>query len=217
MQLSTKNSLIGRIADYVGLNEKFHRYKEISIDPNDNALISPVEGKVVHIGNINKKGELISKRNKKILFGELIGKNYTQFANYRYINFHLNPFNLHFWVTPSDGMFSYTQKNEGKAVLPIYIGLEYLSGIAIYHKAIIRNATIGSVFQTENFPIVMIAVGSLNVNRIHTDYEEMQPYKKGTPCGYFSIGSSMLLCFPNHLKALVDVGYDVKIGQRILI
>ena len=84
-------------------------------------------------------------------------------------------------------------------------------------KAIKKNASIGSVFQTKNFPIVMIAVGSLNVNRIHTDYEEMQNYKKGTPCGYFSIGSSMLLCFPNHLKTLIDEGSNVKIGQRILI
>jgi len=217
MQLSTRNSLIGRIADIVGLNEKFHRYEKISIDPNDNALISPVEGRVVHIGNIDKKGVLTSKRNKKISLEELIGNNHNQFAGYRYINFHLSPLNLHFWITPYDGMFTYTQKNEGKAIFPIYLGLEYLLGIAMYHKAIIRNATIGSVFQTKNFPIVMIAVSSLNVNRIFTDYEEKQNYRKGTPCGYFSIGSSMLLCFPAHLKTLIDVGSDVTIGQRILI
>jgi len=217
MKLSTKNSLLGRIADSVGLNERFHQYKKINIDPHDSALISPVEGKVVHIGNIDKKGILISKRNKKIWIGELIGNNYNQFAGYRYINFHLSPLNKHFWITPCDGMFTYTQKNEGKAIFPQYIGLEYLIGIAIYHKAIKRNATIGSVFRTKNFPIVMIAVGSLNVNRIHTDYEEKQNYSKGTPCGYFSIGSSMLLCFPSHLKTLIDEGSNVKIGQRILI
>jgi len=217
MQLSTKNSLIGSIADYIGLNENFHRYEKINIIPNDDALISPVEGRVVHIGNIDNEGVLISKRNKKIRLEELIGDNYTQFTGYRYINFHLSPLNLHFWVTPYEGMFTYTQMNEGKAVFPIYLGLEYLSGIALYHKAVKRNATIGSVFQTKFFPIVMIAVGSLNVNRIHTDYEEKQNYEKGTPCGYFSIGSSMLLCFPVHLKTLIDVGSDVKIGQRILI
>jgi len=217
MKISTKNSLVGRIADNIGLNKKFHQYEKISIDPNDKALISPVEARVVHIGNIDNEGALISKRNKKIRLEELIGKNYNQFAGYRYINFYLDPRNLHFWVTPYDGMFTYTQMNEGKAIIPIYIGLEYLSGIAMYHKAIKKNATIGSVFQTKDFPIVMIAVGSLNVNRIHTDYEEMQDYKKGTPCGYFSIGSSMLLCFPAHLKTLIDEGSDVKIGQRILI
>ena len=87
----------------------------------------------------------------------------------------------------------------------------------MYHKAIKKNATIGSVFQTNFFPIAMIAVGSLNINRIHSDYNENQDYQKGTPCGYLSIGSSMLLCFPAHLNALIDVGSNVKIGQRILI
>ena len=148
---------------------------------------------------------------------DLIGKHSDQFIGGKFINIYLSPSNLHFWVTPYDGMFTYTQKNEGKAVIPIYIGLEYLLGIETFSKATKRNATIASVFQTEKFPIAMIAVGSLNVNRIHTDYEEKQNYKKGTPCGYFSIGSSMLLCFPAHLKTLIDVGSDIKIGQRILI
>jgi hypothetical protein len=45
----------------------------------------------------------------------------------------------------------------------------------------------------------------------------MQNYKKCTPCGYFNIGSTMLLCFPDHLKILIEEMPDVKIGQRILI
>ena len=176
MKLSTKNSLVGRIADNVGLNKKFHQYYKINIDPQDSALISPVEGRIVHIGYIDKKGVLISKRNKEVRLEELIGNYYNQFAGWKYINFHLSPLNLHFWVTPYDGMYTYTQKNEGKSVFPTYIGLESLLGIEMFSKAIKRNASIGSVFQTEIFPIAMIAVGSLNVNRIHTDYEEMQHY-----------------------------------------
>ena len=217
MKLSTKNSLVGRIADNIGLNKKFHQYQKIDIDPNSNALISPVEGKIVHIGDIDETGTLISKYNKEVQLKDLIGNHFNQFIGGKFINFYLSPSNLHFWVTPCDGMFTYTQKNEGKSIIPIYIGLEYLLGIEMFSKAIKRNAAIGSVFQTENYPLAMIAIGSLNVNRIHTDYEEMQNYKKGTPCGYFNIGSSMLLCFPNHLKTIVNEGSDVKIGQRILI
>ncbi len=217
MLLSTKNSLSGRVADYFGMNKKFNQYQKIDIDPKDTALISPVEGKIVHIGDIDKSGTLISKHNKKIQLEKLIGKHSDQFVGGKFINFYLSPSNLHFWITPADGMFTYTQKNEGKSFIPIYIGFEYLLGIEMFSKAVKMNATIGSVLQTKDFPIAMIAVGSLNVNRIHTDYEEMQNIKKGTPCGYFSIGSSMLLCFPNHLKTLVDEGTDVKLGERILI
>ena len=216
MQLSTKNSLIGRISDFIGLNSNFNKYQQVDINTNDTALISPVEGKVVHIGDIDKDGLLISKHNKKVILKNLIGKYSDQFIGGKFINFYLSPANLHFWITPTDGMFTYTQKNEGKSFIPIYIGFEYLFGIEMFSKATRRNATIGSVLQTKDFPLAMIAVGSLNVNRIHTDYEEMQSIKKGTPCGYFSIGSSMLLCFPKHLKTLVNEGDDVKIGGRIL-
>ncbi|MEA3317154.1 MAG: phosphatidylserine decarboxylase [Bacteroidota bacterium] len=217
MKQPTNNSLTGKIADILGLNKKFHQYKETNIDPQDKALISPVEGKVVHIGNINNDGIIFSKHNKEVRLKELIGDYYKQFIGWKYINIYLSPLNDHYWVTPDDGKFIYTQRNKGKAIIPIYLGLENFFNIEMFSKAVKKNATIGSVFQTDKFPIAMIAVGSLNVNRIYTDYEEQKKYKKGIPCGYFSIGSTMLLCFPNDLKILVEKGADVKIGQRILL
>jgi len=217
MEQVTNNSLIGKLADSLGINKKFHQYKEINIDPLDKALISPVEGKVAHIGNINTGGILISKNNKQIGLKELIGENYKQFINGKYINIYLSPLDDHYWVTPDDGIFIYKQRNTGKAVLPVFVGLESLLGIEMFSKAVKKNASIGSVFQTDEFSLAMIAVGSLNVNRIYTDYEEKRYYKKGTPCGYFSIGSSMLICFPYYLNILVEKGDHLKIGQRILL
>ena len=87
MHLSTKNSLSGRVADYFGLNKKFNQYQKIDIDPKDPALISPVEGKIVHIGDIDESGTLISKHNKKIQLGKLIGKHSDQFIGGKFINF----------------------------------------------------------------------------------------------------------------------------------
>ena len=217
MKLSTKSSLVGKIADNLGVNKKFNRYTDVNIDPGDSTVISPVEAKVMKIGKINSNGILISKGNKQVKLDEIIGSFSNQFSGYEYINFYLKPSNKHFWVTPCDGMFVYTQKNESKSLLPAYIGLENLLGIEMFSKAAQKNASIGSVFKTKGFLMAIIAVGSLNVNRIHIEYDEMQPYKKGTPCGYFSIGSTLLLCFPSHLKFLIKEKSNVKIGQRILI
>jgi len=217
MNQETNNSLIGKIADSLGINKQFHHYKETNIDPLDRALISPAEGKVVHIGNVDNDGIIISKHNKEVRLKELIGEYYKQFSGGKYINIYLSPLNDHYWVTPYDGKFIYTQKNKGTAVFPVYIGLENLLGIEMFSKAVKKNASIGSVFQTDKFQLAMIAIGSLNVNRIYTDYEEQKNYQKGNPCGYFSIGSSMLLCFPDSLKILVEKGDNVKIGQRILL
>ncbi len=217
MILSTRNSLLGKIADNFNLNKKFSRYTNIFIDPTDAAIVSPVEAKVMQIGSIDRNGILVSKNNKEILLNDLIGRYANQFLGYKYINFYLNPSNKHFWITPCNGIFIYTQMNEGKSWFPVYVGLENLLGIEVFSKAVKKNASIGSVFKTKNFMLAMIAVGSLNVNRIHINYEEMQYYKKGTPCGYFSIGSSLLLCFPDHLKFLIEEKSNVEIGQRILI
>ncbi len=214
--LSTKNSLIGRFADSLRINKRFHKHKRIRVD-EDSLIVSPVEAKVAHIGEINEQGELLSKRDKKVLLKNFIGDYAGEFVGERYFNFYLNPFNTHFWITPCEGRFVYTQKNEGKSVLPVFIGLENILGVEMFSKAVKRNASIGSVFETREFPLAMIAVGSLNVNRIHVNYEEGEVYEKGHPCGYFSIGSSMLLCFPRYLKVLVEKGHTLRIGQRILI
>ena len=216
MKISTKNSLIGIIADYTGANKKFQKYAEIDIDSDNAVVISPVEAKVAHIGKIDEKGILISKNHKKVSLNNLIGDYANQFLGGNYINFYLSFFNKHFWVTPYDGMFTYTQKNEGKSWLPVFVGLENFLGISMFSKAVKKNASIGSIFQTKDFSIAMVAIGSLNVNKINVNYEEGKTYEKGFRCGYFSIGSSMLLCFPNHLEILIDEGYDVEIGQRIL-
>ncbi|MCK5027792.1 MAG: phosphatidylserine decarboxylase [Candidatus Pacebacteria bacterium] len=216
MKISTKSSFVGKIADYLGVNKTFHEYTEIDVDPNDDAVISPVEAKIVHIGRIDQEGVIVSKGHRKVLLEELIGDHANQFLNRKYINFYLNPSNKHFWITPYDGVFTYTQKNEGRSWLPVCIGLENILGIEMLSKAIKRNASIGSIFKTKDFSIAMIAVGSLNVNRVHIDYEGMKKYKKGTPCGYFSVGSSMLLCFPDNLRILVEEESNVKIGQKIL-
>ena len=80
MKQATNNSIIGLIADNLGLNKKFHHYKETNIDSLDMALISPAEGKVVHIGNINDDGILIYKHNKEVQLNELIGSYFNHFA-----------------------------------------------------------------------------------------------------------------------------------------
>ncbi|MBN1300676.1 MAG: phosphatidylserine decarboxylase [Melioribacteraceae bacterium] len=216
MILSTRNTLVGKLADKLGLTKNFNKYTEVKFDPNDNVFISPVEAKVMKVGDINSEGLLVSKNGKKIALNNFIGDYAKNFIGGKYINFYLNPGNKHFWVTPYDGKFIYTQKNEGKSWLPVFVGLENLLGIEMFSRAVKKNASIGSVYQTKDFLMAIIAIGSLNVNRIYIDYEEMQNYDKGTPCGYFAIGSSLLLCFPGYLNILVEEKSDIQIGQRIL-
>ena len=216
MKVSTRNSWVGRVFDYFGFNEKFHEYCDVGCDSDKSVVVSPVEARVVCVGDIGDEGEIVSKNGKRVFLGNCLGGRADEFVGGKYINFYLSPKNRHFWITPCDGKFVYTQKNEGRGLLPVCVGVENILGVEMFSSAVRKNASIGSIFEAKDFSVAMLAVGSLNVNRICVDYEENEKYKRGNCCGYFSLGSSMLLCFPNRFDILVDEGEEVKMGQGIL-
>jgi phosphatidylserine decarboxylase precursor len=218
MNFSTKNTLIGRIADYLGINKKFYRYQKDNINYNSDIVISPIEAVLVEFGRINDDGKIISKSKKEIGLNEIVGEFADLFLKGIYFNFYLNPKNKHYWRIPYDCELISTKINNGKAVFPVFIGLDNLfKGNDYFAKAIRKNATISLIFKTKFFPFAMIPVGSLNVNGIHIVNDFDGKYKKGDIGGYFSIGSSMLLCFPNYLfEVLIKTGTKVNIGDAII-
>ncbi|MEA1925819.1 MAG: phosphatidylserine decarboxylase [Patescibacteria group bacterium] len=186
------------------------------IDQDDSVIISPTEAKLTYTGKIETGGQLISKFGKKIGLAEILEEKANLFKNGSYFNFYLSPKNKHYWRIPCDSKLVSTKVNNGKARIPIVIGLEkFFPGTDFFEKAIKSNAAIGSVFQTKNFPYAIIAVGSLNVNSIRTIKKDY--FKKGDIGGYFNLGSSILLCFPNYpLTPLISAKTEVRIGEPLI-
>lgn len=215
---STKKSILMRIYNFIGLNNRFHKIQDDKINYDEDLIISPVEAKLVAEGKINETSEIISKSKRIISLEEVLGNNARLFNNGFYLNFYLSPKNKHYWRTPYEGRFISTKINEGEATFPIFIGLEKIfKKIDFFEKVIRKNASIGSILQTKYGLIGMIAIGSLNVNNIQVFYEENKDYKKGDLCGNFNLGSSMLLCFLNHnLEKLIKIGDKVSIGKEIV-
>ncbi len=218
MNCSTQTSLLERIADKLGLNERFHKCQNDNINFDSSLIVSPVEAILTASGEIGDDGRIISKSRKEINLNEVIGESAHLFSGGFYLNFYLSPKNKHYWRIPYDSSLVSLKINEGKALIPVFIGMEkLLPGTDFLKKAIRKNASIGMFFQTEYFPFAMIPVGSLNVNGIHIVGEKDGDYKKGDIGGYFSIGSSMLLCFPEYtLDLLVNLGEKVDIGRGIV-
>ena len=216
MDYSTRRTLLEGFADLTGLNFLFHRPCDDEVDPDESVFASPVEARLVHVGRIEKGGSLISKLGRRIDLGEVI-EGLDLFSGGFYMNFYLSPKDKHYWRIPYDSELISIKVNNGKAKIPVIVGLEkFFPRTDFFEKAIKKNATIGSVFKTKKFDYAMIAVGSLNVNSIHTVGKGF--FKKGEIGGYFSLGSSMLLCFPESsgVKSLVELGAKVDIGERIL-
>ena len=213
---STRESKKERIANFLGLNKKFHKLGVDFIDEGIYDVVSPVEAKLIGFGEIKENG-IISTSEDEICLEKVIGKKARLFSNGFYLKFYLHPKNKHYWVVPYDGKFISTKINDNKAKIPIIIGEYFKRFNYLFEKAIEKNATIGSVLETKYFPIFMLAIGSYNVNAIHMNYKEDKNYKKGDVCGYFSIGSGMLLGFPDYgLELLIKSGDKVKIGMPIV-
>lgn len=215
---STRRTLLERTCDALGINRRFHSPGDDDVEMSPEVITSPVQATVAYMGNVEKGQTIRSKRGRRIYLEEVMGDRAQLFSGGFYINFYLSPNDKHYWRVPYDGIFTYTQVNEGKSFLPIFIGLENIFRNAdLFDLAVRYNASIASVLQTDAFPIGMVAVGSLNVNAIHVTYREGVPCSKGDPCGYFSLGSSMLLFFPDvDLSELVVEGRRIDVGQPIV-
>lgn len=215
---STKPSMLEKACDILGVNRAFHSVKYDQINDDPRLVTSPVEGTVVHIGKIEKRGEILSKGGRRVYLENVLGEKASLFSGGFYINFYLSPRDKHYWRNPYEGIFIYTRMNEGQTRFPVLIGLErFFKNGDLFDLAVRYNASVASVLETKHFPIGMIAVGSLSVNSIHVLYQEDIQGKKGDLSGYFSMGSSMLLCFPEgDLSEMIDVGRRVFIGQPIV-
>jgi len=215
---STTPSRLEKACDILRINRTFHSVKYDRIEGDPALVTSPVEGTVAYSGRIEEGRTILSKGGDKIYLENVMGDRAQLFSGGFYINLYLNPRDKHYWRTPYDGNFTFTQVNEGKSSLPVFIGLErFFKRGDLFDLAVRYNASIASVLETKDFPIGMIAVGSLNVSGIHVLYQEGIQCMKGDLCGYFSIGSSMLMCFPDaHLSDLTELGRRVHIGRPIV-
>jgi len=216
MQYSTKTSLLEKLTNILKINQKFHKTQKDKINQDNSIIISPVQATLTHIGKITKDGNLISKFNRTLNVQETLGKNAKLFSNGFYMNFYLSPKDKHYWRTPYQGKLISTKIKNGKSKIPIIVGLErFFPKINFFEKAIKENATISSIFQTKQFPYAMIAIGSLNVNSIHTVNQDY--FQKQDVAGYFNLGSSILLCFPNYsLNPIIKPKTKVDIGEAII-
>jgi len=224
--ISTTKSRLNRFADRIGWNAQFHKVgKDDRLYPSLEYIASPADATLACHGNIGKEGDIISKHKKVVALEKIIGNYANKFHEGIYFNMYLSPRNKHYFRIPYDGTVEYIQMNNGKAKYfweTVMIGLDnWFGDTKMFAKAIEENATIGIVVKAKHFSYAMIAVGSLNVNNITVKCEEGKKYCKGFKAGYFSIGSTILLCFDKSLKKnieelLIKDGEKKDIGDDIV-
>ena len=217
----------------ISIEERFKQYLPITTQFGKEFITSPVEGYVISRGGINHRGELLFKKekppkdNKNIKLETLIGDGAKEFHGGDYVAFHICSEKL-FWVTPYEGKFIYTQENKGEADSSLIIQfeemIEHVPGISrnflkrdMFVRAVKEYTSFGSIYETEHFPIAMVAIGSSSTNGIHLAYAEGKQYNKAKPVGYFDEGLGLILCFPGNQRIIPERKGEVVMGEQLVL
>ena len=188
----------------------FNRKPNLNINFSNELIVSPCDSRIKRIRQI-KNGIIFGKGNEIKL--ESILKNETKFFdNGVYINQYLAPYNIHSVYFPCNG----------KIITDLYCNSKKSYPVLYDRRGEIENERLVSFIETDyGFNIGMIMIGSIiplwnKKIGIEKGYVVNQIYKKGDYYGRFTLGSTVILLFPeNKVKMLINENQCVKIGESI--
>ena len=206
---------------YKSLNELFTRGLRQNRDFNrdENIFISPIDGKVMQVGNVENKRALQIK-GFSYLVERLVGENIE--SNLSYANLYLSPSNYHRYHAPCD-MFVEKITHFKGALLPVHTKSLYKNkNLFVVNERVVLKARdcFGEI-------LYFVAVGALNVGGIYFyiepriqqksseykrsfEYKEPIFIKKGEEIGMFKMGSTIVF-FASNVEILKS-NCDIKFG-----
>lgn len=198
--------------DYKSLHDIFTRELKPGVRPiakTADAFISPCDGVLSVIDDLTPESKFIVKE-QEYTVAELLGtkKAAEEYAGGQVLIFYLSPTDYHRIHVPIDAEVEsvYTL---GKEAVPVNeLGLRY--GL----RPLTRNYRLVSNFKASGYPFAHVMVGALNVNSI----ERTNPngvIHRGDSYGYFSFGSTVVICVPKGTLSITRRTGPVKMGEEI--
>jgi len=181
------------------------------IEMGSDTLISPVDGVVTELGEIDMNQTFKIKNHlysiKQILGDEKRAIPYK--GGFFYI-FYLSPSHYHHFHYPFDGeiVSRYALGTISSPVNDL--------GLRLGNQPFATNYRIISELATEHGRMAIIKVGALNVNSIHI-LDSSTTCTKGEEFGYFSFGSTVILFLENNgsFRPTIHANTEVKMGQAV--
>lgn len=202
------------------------------IESSEQAIISPVDGKISQIGNIQDKQLLQAKGhyfnlNELLAGDEILSK---QFTDGVFATIYLSPKDYHRIHMPMTGKLKQMQFVPGDLFSVSEATAEIVPGLFA------RNERVITVFETDNGPMVLILVGAIFVGSMETvwhgevkapgkqpskwvyDEAQQRTLEKGVEMGRFNMGSTVIMLLPKDQAQWLEdnpEGTVVKLGQQI--
>lgn len=222
------------IYQFSSFNTFFTRELRAGVRPiAENGLVSPVDGAVSQIGNI-EQGRIVQAKGQDYSVLELLAGDDSlakQFDGGQFTTIYLSPSDYHRIHMPLTGALQQMTYIPGKlfSVSP--------RTARTVPNLFARNERVVTVFETEHGPMALILVGAIFVGSMETvwqgqitppygkeiqywSYENEQAVtlKKGQEMGRFNMGSTVIILLPKQAKkfnlALID-GQSVVMGQAM--
>jgi phosphatidylserine decarboxylase len=231
-KIDLQTAIIENSRDYRSFNLFFTRQLKPALRPiaaGVQDIVSPVDGSVAQIGQINKT-QLLQAKNFYFSLDKLCGNDADclQFDNGAFATFYLAPYNYHRVHMPVKGHLKKTIYVPGKL-----FSVNHATSMAIPHLYS-RNERLISLFTTDIGDVAVILVGAMLVGSIQTVWMK-QPIRKrqievqdvesnsvtlekGAELGYFKLGSTVIiLCEKNKVQwaPSCQSGSTVQFGQSI--
>lgn len=202
------------------------------IDPDEQSVVSPVDGTVYQEGRIHK-GTLLQAKGVTYSLEGLLGGNKEAakcFEGGQFVTIYLSPRDYHRIHAPIKGRvfgFSYIPG----ALYPVNkLGLNYVRGLFA------KNERLITYLESAAGKIAVVKVGATNVgsikvtydsnictNRVrpsleHREYQEVPELNKGEELGRFEFGSTVILLFESNMVRWctdMEPGSFLKMGEPI--
>lgn len=200
--------------EYPSLHELFIRKLKADarpIDQSEDAVVSPVDGTIQEIGEINRNKHIVVK-GQEYSISEMVGddRDLEKYIGGFFIICYLSPSDYHRIHSPINGEVTEQWTLGGHSYPVNKLGLRY--GKAPLAKNFRRLTEI----QTKGKHILMVKVGALFVNSIELTHKD-QFVLKGEEVAYFSFGSTVILLFENGTFTPREglVGQKIRYGENI--
>ncbi|MGD7043239.1 phosphatidylserine decarboxylase [Jeotgalibacillus proteolyticus] len=200
------------IHEYQSLHDLFTRQlKEDArplAEPAD-AFISPCDGVLSVVEELTKDSTFVVK-GQNYTISELLGteKASEKYAGGTVLIFYLSPVDYHRVHVPLDAEVEHVYTLGKKAAPVNTLGLQY--GL----RPLTRNYRLITNFNASGTSFSHVMVGALNVNSIERTNPNFH-VKRGDPYGYFSFGSTVVICVPKGALTFTGKTGPVKMGEEI--
>lgn len=224
------------IDDYESLLDFFTRELASGARPiasDDKAIISPVDGRVAHVGDI-KNGQIFQIKGHTYSLADLVGADYAeQYEQGQATTIYLAPFDYHRIHMPMDGRFLRGRYMPGELNSVSIKLLDKIAGLFAKNERVVMEFEHNAEAHTDSEDkFLMVLVGAVNVGSIETVFHgEICPnnfaaaidlpakgetLKKGEELGRFNLGSTIIFITPpNHHAWQLNDNQKTRLGQTI--